>query len=149
MLQFWVTTPATRSTLEQGRREPNTLRALELGLANDGWPKLKADRFIQHYRALRRIEGILRRWSFAGETVLPDELAPLRRVAVRAGFESGEELLAAVARDRAAIRAGDESVLRSNQVGRGSSKTSRTLRAREATEYGLGKKKMPEFKKPA
>ena len=117
-----------------GWHEPNTLRALELGRAHRVWPKARAEKLIQHYQALRRIEGILRRWSFEGETVLPNEPAPLGRVAVRAGFATGAELLAAVAGHRSAIRAAYESVLRANQVERASSKTSRTLRAKAATE---------------
>ena len=46
----------------------------------------EADKLIENYRQLRRVEGILRRWSYEGETVLPDDPAPYYRVSVRCGF---------------------------------------------------------------
>ncbi len=90
--------------LEHGWREPNTLKALQLGLERGGLAKFDGEILIANYRQLRRIEGILRRWSFAGETMLPDEDAPLFRVAVRCGFTIAEEFMAAVKKYRAAIR---------------------------------------------
>jgi hypothetical protein len=51
------------------------------------------------------VEGILRRWSFEGETVLPVEDAPFYRVAVRCGFRTPEEFRDALAKCRRAIRA--------------------------------------------
>ena len=45
---------------------------------------------IRNYRQLRRVEGILRRWSYEGESVLPDDPAPYYRVSVRCGFASPE-----------------------------------------------------------
>jgi glutamine synthetase adenylyltransferase len=63
-----------------------------------------AERLIDNYRRLRRVEAILRRWSYAGETVLPDDPAPLYRVARRCGFPNAEEFMTSVALWRRAIR---------------------------------------------
>jgi glutamate-ammonia-ligase adenylyltransferase len=90
--------------LEQGWREPNTLKALQLCLTTEVLPKANAESLIENYRQLRRIEGILRRWSFEGETLLPDDPAPLYRVAVRCGFTNTDEFLNSVKKFRAAIR---------------------------------------------
>jgi len=91
--------------LENGWREPNTLKALQLGLENGRFAESDGETLIANYRQLRRIEGILRRWSFAGETVLPDDEAPLARVAVRCGFKTTDEFMGAVAVYRTKIRA--------------------------------------------
>lgn len=88
--------------LENGWLEANTLRALERGRYADVLPD--ADRLIQNYRRLRRVEGILRRWSYEGETVLPDDPAPYYRVSVRCGFTTADEFRQAMAECRAAIR---------------------------------------------
>ena len=53
---------------------------------------------------VRRLEGILRRWSYEGETVLPDEPEPYYRVSVRCGFATPEEFREALAEWRKAIR---------------------------------------------
>lgn len=90
--------------LEHGWREPNTLRALQQARDTGTLPAGPADRLIENYRRLRRIEGILRRWSYEGESELPDDPAPQYRVAVRCGFATAEDLLAAVARYRREIR---------------------------------------------
>jgi [glutamine synthetase] adenylyltransferase / [glutamine synthetase]-adenylyl-L-tyrosine phosphorylase len=74
--------------LENGWQEPNTLRALDRARAAELLPQAKS--LIENYRKLRRVEGILRRWSYEGETVLPDDPAPYYRVAVRCGFETSE-----------------------------------------------------------
>lgn len=90
--------------MEQGWQEANTLAALERGRSLGclrGLPHL-----IDHYRRLRRVEGILRRWSYEGETVLPDDPAPYYRVSVRCGFESPEAFRHALGEWRAAIRRG-------------------------------------------
>ena len=50
------------------------------------------------------MEAILRRWSYAGETVLPDDPAPLYRVAVRCGFTNADEFMSAITKWRGAIR---------------------------------------------
>src|SRR5262249_37171094 len=88
--------------LENGWQEANTLRALERGQVTGTLPE--AEKLIANYRRLRRVEGILRRWSYEGEIVLPDDPAPFYRVSVRCGFPSSEAFRAAVASWRAAIR---------------------------------------------
>jgi len=88
--------------LANGWQEPNTLRALERGRTAGVLPQ--ADKLIANYRQLRRIEGILRRWSYEGETVLPDDPAPYERVAVRCGFASPAAFRGAVGEYRQAIR---------------------------------------------
>ncbi len=88
--------------LEHGWQEANTLRALERGRSAKVLPA--ADQLIENYRRLRRIEGILRRWSYEGETVLPDDPAPYYRVSVRCGFSSSEAFRKAIADCRKTIR---------------------------------------------
>jgi len=90
--------------LEHGWWEPNTLAALERARAERALPEDKATALLDNYRRLRRIEGILRRWSYEGEAELPDDPAPQYRVAVRCGFATREDFLAAVARYRRALR---------------------------------------------
>lgn len=90
--------------LEQGMHRPNTLAAW-LELQRRGvLPEESARMLIENYRQLRRVEGILRRWSYEGETELPDDPAPFYRVAVRCGFATPAEFAAAVAGYRQAIR---------------------------------------------
>ena len=88
--------------LEQGWTEPNTLRALKR--ARDANVLPDADALIENYRRLRRVEGILRRWSYEGETVLPDDRAPYCRVSVRCGFATPQAFGQALADWRHAIR---------------------------------------------
>jgi glutamate-ammonia-ligase adenylyltransferase len=88
--------------LENGWQEANTVRALERGRDQGVLPD--ADKLIVNYRQLRRVEGILRRWSYEGETVLPDDPAPYYRVSVRCGFPSPEAFRAALGGWRRAIR---------------------------------------------
>jgi glutamate-ammonia-ligase adenylyltransferase len=83
-------------------QEPNTLRALERG--KETGVLAQATGFIDNYRRLRRVEGVLRRWSYEGETVLPDDPAPFYRVSVRCGFESPEAFREAVSGWRRGIR---------------------------------------------
>ena len=78
------------------------MRALESGRAAGTLPE--ADKLIQNYRQLRRLEGILRRWSYEGETVLPDDPAPYYRVSVRCGFATPDAFREALANWRRAIR---------------------------------------------
>jgi glutamine synthetase adenylyltransferase len=63
-----------------------------------------ASELIENYRHLRKVEGILRRWSYEGETVLPDEPAPYYRVSVRCGFATPEAFRDALAVWRGEIR---------------------------------------------
>ena len=88
--------------LAQGWQEANTLRALER--ARQAGALAEPDKLIDNYRRLQRLEGILRRWSFEGEVVLPDDPAPYYRVAVRCGFATPEQFRAALAGWRQAIR---------------------------------------------
>ncbi len=110
--------------LENGWQEANTLRALERArdavgvqsldcipakgtLKRELQPLTRGDfeKLLENYRKLRRVEGILRRWSYEGETVLPDDPAPYYRVSVRCGFATPEEFGKALAKWRRAIRA--------------------------------------------
>ncbi len=88
--------------LQHGWHEPNTLRALQKGRAAGVLPE--GDKLIENYRRLRRVEGILRRWSYEGETVLPVEQAPYYRVSIRCGFPTPEAFREALAQWRADIR---------------------------------------------
>jgi glutamate-ammonia-ligase adenylyltransferase len=88
--------------LAHGWHEPNTMRALERARKANALPQ--AQKLIDNYRRLRRVEGILRRWSYEGETVLPDDPAPYYRVSVRCGFETPEAFGGALADWRRSIR---------------------------------------------
>jgi glutamate-ammonia-ligase adenylyltransferase len=90
--------------LANGWHQANTLRTLLMAREKGALPKPSADLLIDNYRQLRRVEAILRRWSYVGETVLPDDPAPLYRVAVRCGFTNADAFMAAVGEFRAAIR---------------------------------------------
>ena len=91
--------------LGHGWQEPNTLSALERARDAGALKPGDSDKLIEGYRRLRRVEGILRRWSFEGETVLPDEDAPYYRVSIRCGFVSAKDFRAAVANWRRDLRA--------------------------------------------
>ena len=90
--------------LERGWHEANTLAALHRARNENALSQADADTLIENYQHLRRIEGILRRWSYAGEVLLPDDPAPMYRVAVRCGFRTAEEFTAAVKNYRRNIR---------------------------------------------
>ena len=96
--------------LENGWHEPNTLRALERG--RDAGILPEAGKLLENYRALRRVEGILRRWSYEGEIDLPDDPAPYYRVSVRCGFATPEKFRSALAQWRKVIRKVYEKVFR-------------------------------------
>jgi glutamine synthetase adenylyltransferase len=89
-------------SLEYGWREANTLRVLVRAKGAGVLPG--ADKLIENYRQLRRVEGILRRWSYEGEIVLPDDPAPYYRVSVRCGFATPENFRKALAQWRCVIR---------------------------------------------
>lgn len=76
--------------LANGWQEPNTAKALERALSAG---LLSGSALVESYRCLHRFECILRRWSFEGEILLPDEPAPMRRVAIRCGFADSEAFL--------------------------------------------------------
>jgi glutamate-ammonia-ligase adenylyltransferase len=88
--------------LENGWHQANTLHALEKG-RDDGVLR-DGVKLIQNYQKLRRVECILRRWSYEGETVLPDDAAAYQRVSVRCGFGSPEEFRRAIAKWRSEVR---------------------------------------------
>ena len=88
--------------VENGWQEANTLRALERAREAGSLPD--AAKLLDHYRKLRRVEGVLRQWSYEGETVLPDDAAAFHRVSVRCGFSTPEEFRKALAKWRKAIR---------------------------------------------
>jgi glutamate-ammonia-ligase adenylyltransferase len=90
--------------LEHGWHEPNTLAALQRAQRDGVLGRQVAKQLIENYRHLRRVEAILRRWSFAGETVLPIDAAPLNRVAVRCGFAGTDEFMSALSQWRHVIR---------------------------------------------
>ena len=76
----------------------------ELRSAGSRLTRADFDKLLENYRQLRRVEGILRRWSYEGETVLPDDPAPYYRVSVRCGFAAPEDFRKALAKWRRAIR---------------------------------------------
>jgi glutamate-ammonia-ligase adenylyltransferase len=88
--------------LSQGWQEPNTLKALERAAAGGALPL--PEQLLGPFRALRRVEGVLRRWSYEGETVLPDAPAPFYRVAIRCGFPDAAAFERAVNQWRGQIR---------------------------------------------
>jgi glutamate-ammonia-ligase adenylyltransferase len=90
--------------LAQGWQEPNTVGALQRAKAEKILDPAEADLLVESYARLRRIEGILRRWSFVGETVLPTDAEPLYRVAVRCGFPDTQSFMKAVAGYRKKMR---------------------------------------------
>lgn len=90
--------------MQHGWFEPNTLRSLEKARDHGALSRDDADALLTPFRQLRRMESILRRWSFEGEAVLPEDPAPQYRVAVRCGFTDAKTFLAAVAGWREAIR---------------------------------------------
>ena len=91
---------APEAPILETRPSPRT--SLERGRAAKGLPD--AQKLIENYRELLRVEGILRRWSYEGETVLPDDPAPYYRVSVRCGFDSPEVFRQAIGACRRAIR---------------------------------------------
>lgn len=90
--------------LERGIYAPNTLHALQQLQANGALPRAEAEKLIENFRHLRRVEIILRRWSYEGESELPSDPAPFYRVSVRCGFASPNDFREAVAGWRKAIR---------------------------------------------
>lgn len=90
--------------MEYGWHEPNTLRSLEIGRQSETLAPALSDELIENYRKLRRVEGVLRRWNYASESVLPEESAPRERVALRCGYSSGKAFMKEVDQCRKVIR---------------------------------------------
>jgi glutamate-ammonia-ligase adenylyltransferase len=91
--------------LARGWQEANSLSALRRGGEEGVLERGDAESLLRNYGALRRIEGILRRWSYEGEVLLPDDEPAQYRVAVRCGFTGVEEFMQSLEATRAAIRA--------------------------------------------
>ncbi|MBL9140142.1 MAG: bifunctional [glutamate--ammonia ligase]-adenylyl-L-tyrosine phosphorylase/[glutamate--ammonia-ligase] adenylyltransferase [Verrucomicrobiales bacterium] len=90
--------------MQHGWFEPNTLKSLEIARGRGALAADDADTLLVPFRQLRRMESILRRWSFEGEAVLPDDPAPQYRVAVRCGFADAKTFLTAVSQWRDDVR---------------------------------------------
>ncbi|HEX4646869.1 MAG TPA: putative nucleotidyltransferase substrate binding domain-containing protein, partial [Verrucomicrobiae bacterium] len=90
--------------LAHGWHEPNTLLALQRARDAKVLPPTDANELIESYRQLRHVEGILRRWSFEGETALPAEDAPFYRVSIRCGFSTPKEFRLALRKLRRQMR---------------------------------------------
>lgn len=90
--------------LQEGWLEPNTLSALEKARQMKVLTPEQSHQLIDHYRELLRMECILRRWSYEGESLLPDDPAPQYRVAVRCGFPDAPSFFKALAEHRRHIR---------------------------------------------
>ena len=90
--------------LAEGWHEPNTMRALERASQSKLITKKQLTKLVGSYRELRRLEHILRRWSYEGETLLPDDEDALYRVSVRCGIPSAEKLLSEVTGWRKDVR---------------------------------------------
>jgi glutamate-ammonia-ligase adenylyltransferase len=88
--------------MEQGWHEPSTLAALERGQLEKVLPS--SEELIVNYLRLRRVEGILRRWSYEGESVLPTNPEPFQRVSVRCQYSSPEAFRTAMTACRKGIR---------------------------------------------
>lgn len=91
--------------LARGWQEGNTMKALRRGAEAGAWPEEDAGALLSSYGQLRRIEGILRRWSFEGEILLPDDEPARHRVAVRCGFAGAADFMKSLKETRAALRA--------------------------------------------
>ncbi|HTG43851.1 MAG TPA: putative nucleotidyltransferase substrate binding domain-containing protein, partial [Verrucomicrobiae bacterium] len=90
--------------LENGWHQPNTLEAVAKAAEEKILSAKAAQTLADNYRKLMQVERILRRWSFAPESILPKDPAAFYRVAVRCGFEKASEFQEAVLQSRAEIR---------------------------------------------
>lgn len=90
--------------MEYGWFQPNTRKALRLAASQDLLSEEDAEILIENFDRLMLLEKVLRRWSYEGESVLPDTPAPLLRVAIRCGFDGIDSFMKALERWRGAIR---------------------------------------------
>jgi glutamate-ammonia-ligase adenylyltransferase len=90
--------------LQEGWQEANTLRALVKAQEAKIFGDLDGRTLVENYKELRRLEFILRRWSFEGEVELPNDAPAYYRVAIRCGFATPEAFRHALASWRQAIR---------------------------------------------
>ena len=96
---------AQATCLARGWQEANTLKALQRAAEAGVWPAAEAEALLENYGQLRRIEVILRRWSFEGEILLPDDAPAQHRVAVRCGFAGAGDFMRSLNVARSALRA--------------------------------------------
>jgi glutamate-ammonia-ligase adenylyltransferase len=96
---------AQATCLARGWQEANTLKALQRAAEAGVWPAAEAGSLLENYGQLRRIEVILRRWSFEGEILLPDDAPAQHRVAVRCGFAGAGDFMRSLSAARSALRA--------------------------------------------
>ena len=90
--------------LEHGWQEANSLRVLERAQAAGALPPAGAAKLVGDFRQLRRMEAILRRWSYEGEAMLPGDPEAMYRVAIRCGWRNADEFTQAVAGYRRGLR---------------------------------------------
>ncbi|MGP8198864.1 MAG: bifunctional [glutamate--ammonia ligase]-adenylyl-L-tyrosine phosphorylase/[glutamate--ammonia-ligase] adenylyltransferase [Limisphaerales bacterium] len=91
--------------LARGWQEANSLSALRRGGEEGLLARADAESLLRNYATLRRIECILRRWSYEGEILLPDDEPAQYRVAVRCGYACPGDFMQALESTRAAIHA--------------------------------------------
>ena len=91
--------------LARGWQEANSLSALRRGGEEGLLDSADAESLLRNYTTLRRIECILRRWSYEGEILLPEDEPAQYRVAVRCGFAGPGDFMQALDSTRASIRA--------------------------------------------
>jgi glutamate-ammonia-ligase adenylyltransferase len=103
--------------LERGWQEAGTWRALERAGEEGLLPEAAARLLLENYAGLRRVESILRRWSYEGETVLPDDAPAQLRVAIRCGFGAIDDFMRALDAMRAAIHSVYASYFRGGRGG--------------------------------
>lgn len=87
--------------LEHGWHEPNTLAVFERAQSEGCFPE--DDALVVNYLRLRQVEGILRRWSYEGETVLPADEEAFNRVSLRCSYVSSKAFCKALDECRKAI----------------------------------------------
>lgn len=90
--------------MEFGWFQPNTRKALRLAASQDLLSEEDSAILIENFDKLMTLEKVLRRWSYEGESVLPDTDAPLLRVAIRCGFDGIESFMSALSKWRCSIR---------------------------------------------
>lgn len=91
-------------SMRGGWFEPNTERSLLQAGRTGALPVRLARRLALDYRLLRRMESLLRRGSFEGESLLPEDPTEFRRVALRCGSRDPGRFLEDLAQCRARIR---------------------------------------------
>ncbi len=83
--------------------EPNTLRALDQLAERSAFSREDAERAVQSYRFLRRMEAVLRRIDDKPVSLLPQDAAAQQQLAIRCGHPDLEAFLAAYRDTRKSI----------------------------------------------